>query len=380
MNILDITVLCRVVDNFGDIGVVYRLLKALSEKNNSFKINLRLVIDNLQSFKNICPEIDENKEIQTFNNWKIFLWNSENCLDEFKKNPPHIILECFQCGRPDWLDKLLFEIKIPNICQIIMIDYLTAEPYAETFHKLLSLTRSSRVPKVNFMPGFTPKTGGLIISGEEFEFIKNQNNLQKTQSKISIFFFSYKKNLNPVLNAFEKFRKSKNINLNVSLARGIGFESFLNAFYSVEDKNQRKVFNLQKLDFIPQEKWDKLLFENDILFIRGEDSLSRACLYGKPFVWNAYEQSENYQLVKVKALLEVMKPHFTEYLFKIVENLWISYNSTGENLENYTFDFLQNYENLKTCFMNFSESLVKNGNLAENLLNFISELKIYPKV
>ena len=51
-----------------------------------------------------------------------------------------------------------------------MLDYLTAEPYAETFLCLKSLSRSARVQKVNFMPGFTPKTGGLIL---DRQFLKS---------------------------------------------------------------------------------------------------------------------------------------------------------------------------------------------------------------
>ena len=49
----DITILCRVVDNFGDVGFAYRLARALKNlQKNHFKekTNLRLVIDDLHSF------------------------------------------------------------------------------------------------------------------------------------------------------------------------------------------------------------------------------------------------------------------------------------------------------------------------------------------
>ena len=170
---LDITILCKVVDNFGDIGFVYRLARSLSDLCPNLK--LRIVADNLKSFSLLCPEIDPLKDDQNANGWQIFNWNAEKtCLETFRKNPPKIILECFQCGRPEWLETLLFTEKIPNVAHIIMIDYLTAEPYAETFHKLKSLTRSAKVQKVNFMPGFTKKTGGLILDKPFLDPLKNR--------------------------------------------------------------------------------------------------------------------------------------------------------------------------------------------------------------
>ena len=52
---MQITVLCKVVDNFGDIGVVYRLSKQLKKLNPANQINL--VTDNLQSFNKICSNV-----------------------------------------------------------------------------------------------------------------------------------------------------------------------------------------------------------------------------------------------------------------------------------------------------------------------------------
>ena len=68
---IDITILCKVVDNFGDIGVVLRLSKALLEvqKQNSAifpEINIRIVSDNLKSFSLLEPKINENLDVQSF--------------------------------------------------------------------------------------------------------------------------------------------------------------------------------------------------------------------------------------------------------------------------------------------------------------------------
>lgn len=372
---MDITILCKVVDNFGDIGVVYRLARAIEDVKSKFEqvssINIRIVVDNLKAFANIVPGIDVSADVQQFGKWQIFLWNSERCFEEFDKNPPEVILECFQCGRPEWLDELLFVKKVPNVVNIFMIDYLTAEDYAETFHCLQSLTRSSRVKKVNFMPGFTSKTGGLILDDafvSSLEKVKalRENNSCDLNKEFEIVYFSYPKDLVPVIKAFESFENSCGKKVKVLLANGAGKASFVSSWTECGKK-----IGLEELDFIPQEQWDYLLCKTPLLFIRGEDSLARACLAGNPFVWHAYPQSEDYQLVKVGALLNQMKPFFSEQLFGIVEKCWYVYNGTAGDLQSAVLDFLLNFENLKDGFEKFATNLKKNGDLAFHLMTFI---------
>ena len=422
-SVLDITLLCKVVDNFGDIGVVYRLARALtdifkggeslplvgtslpptpsagddSSPATPPKLNLRIIADNLESFRLLCPQIDPKKEEQTVNGWQIYNWNAgTTCLNAFRKNQPRIIIECFQCGRPDWLETLLFTEKVPDVVHIIMLDYLTAEDYAETFHKLKSLTRSARVQKVNFMPGFTQKTGGLILdkpfmesllardskNAEKRAEVSGGTSLSSESESFNAVFFSYPRDWTPAIRALQKFNEEKAMGaLNVLLARGAGYESFLNAYKSVaatKEAGGKTLFTLTELNFLPQTEWDFLLTHTPLLFIRGEDSLSRACLCGVPFVWHAYPQTEEYQLVKVQALLERMRPHFAPHDFAFVERCWQVYNTTNasaRDLEDSLYAFLRAYSDLKPGFADFSASLLKNGDLAQNLFEFIDSKK-----
>lgn len=372
---IDITILCKVVDNFGDIGTVYRLARALEEvcadKNDFPALRLRIVTDNLKSFGALMPEVSCEKKLQTVKNWEIYDWNADSiCLDAFKNHPPHIVLECFQCGRPDWLERLLFDIKLPETVHIIMLDYLTAEDYAETFHRLDSLTRSARVTKINFMPGFTDKTGGLILDNNFMQASEECKTEKKTnplfgKSCFNVLFFSYPADWRPAVKALADFKRGK---LRVLAAQGAGLESFIKSYNECG-----KPFDCRILDFLPQIEWDSLLCRADLLFIRGEDSLSRACLAGIPFVWNAYPQSEDYHLVKVRALLEKMRPFFGAEDFAALERCWISYNGGGGNIEESIKVFLHKYDELQKGFFDFSESLKKNGNLAFNLMTFITE-------
>lgn len=366
---MPITVLCKVVDNFGDIGVVWRLCCQLSNqiKKENFTSKINLIVDDLASFNKICNSVDSNKSFQIVENINIFNWNDEKlCYDEFSKNDGEnlsVILEVFQCGRPSWMEKILFEDKLNRTVQIIMIDYLTAEKYAEDFHCLQSLTRSSKVQKVNFMPGFTNKTGGLIIDSEWEHFCDYKKN--KT-----LLCFTYDRNWDALANACKK----SNYIEKVLIAPGKGFESLKKSFYSnfIKDSNLK----IEELSFMNQNEWDKMLKNCGVLFIRGEESMSRACLSGIPFVWHAYPQSDEYQLIKVRALLERMSIHFKCEDFKIIEKVWILINSAESEVEQEVFekailDFFDNAEKLVYGFREFALDLRKNGDLCSNLMTFI---------
>ncbi|MBR2107977.1 MAG: elongation factor P maturation arginine rhamnosyltransferase EarP, partial [Treponema sp.] len=264
---------------------------------------------------------------------------------------------------PSWMEKILFEEKLNRTVQIIMIDYLTAEKYAEDFHCLQSLTRSSKVQKVNFMPGFTNKTGGLIIDSEWEYFCDYKNN--KT-----LLCFTYDRNWDALANACKK----SNYIEKVLIAPGKGFESLKKSFYSnfIKDSNLK----IEELSFMNQNEWDKMLKNCGVLFIRGEESMSRACLSGIPFVWHAYPQSDEYQLIKVRALLERMSIHFKCEDFKIIEKVWILINSAESEVEQEEFeksilDFFDNAEKLVYGFREFALDLRKNGDLCSNLMTFI---------
>ena len=135
------------------------------------------------------------------------------------------------------------------------------------------------------------------------------------------------------------------------------------------------------MDFCNQSEWDNLLLNCSFLFIRGEDSLSRACLSGIPFVWHAYVQSEDYQLVKVKALLEIMRKYFKKNQFEVIENLWLLINQSDfQTNQNIDFEeknqkikqlcdsFIERGDELTVGDRKFAQDLRKNGDLCQNII------------
>ena len=366
---MEITVLCKIVDNFGDIGVVWRLCRQIKNIRNNYRINL--ITDNLEVFNKINDTVKVDVPFQTVENINVYDGNDfDYCYECFRQNDGEklsIILECFQCGRPDWMEKILFDDKLNRTVNIVMIDYLTAEPYAETFHCLKSLTRSAKVQKVNFMPGFTSKTGGLIID-DDWKILPEYN------KDGPAFVFTYERNWEGLASALEEWCE-KSPQKKVLLAQGRGFDSFKNAWKTCSGQNKDR---LTELDYLNQNDWDETVKKCSVLFIRGEESMSRACLSGIPFVWHAYPQSDEYQLVKVNALLERMKGYFSESLFEVVKRIWLDFNSpenqiSSTELKQAALDFLNNIEDLQKGFADFARDLQKNGDLVHNLMTFIEK-------
>lgn len=362
---MKITVLCKVVDNFGDIGVVYRLVKQLESENPDIEFNL--VVDDLVSFHKINNQINPTLKFQKLNSINVYSWNAFNfCYEQFLQNDGEklqIILEMFQCGRPDWMEKILFETKLNRTVQIIMVDYLTAEKYAEDFHCLQSLTRSAKVKKINFMPGFTEKTGGLTID-------EKWKQLPVYKKDGEILFFCYDRNWSFLKNAICNVCGDKK----VFVAQGKGHDTFINS----DCKNR---INYEDLPFLNQNEWDELMKNCSVLFIRGEESMSRACLSGIPFIWHAYPQSDEYQLVKVRALLERMKRHFKNDDFDVVEKLTLAFNQPEKDvdekeIQQLTENFLQKSELIQYGYSDFALDLRKNGDLATNLMTLIEKIGI----
>ncbi len=399
---MNVTLLCKVVDNYGDIGFVYRLARALSSVRPEW--HLSIVTDNLKSFSLLAPGLDESAPVQKYTwnrsvslcpEWTFLQWNDDfDCPAFFKKSPSPLILECFQCGRPDWLEKILFadgKKSLKNeITRIIEIDYLTAEDYAEEFHKMPSATRSAFVKKSFFMPGFTEKTGGLVLDENWLEAVKcaktkRKNQLEnppasKEKSECKILMFSYERDFSRVVKALARFKSEKMPNLKVYLAQGRGKDSFLTAWTQA-----KKPFELVELPFLSQLDWDSFLASCDFLFVRGEDSLSRAALSGLPFVWHAYPQDDEYQAVKVQALLDRMKAFYEPDFFDLLSSYWKAYNvhsGGGQDSEEGLFNLLDYYFSHKTDsslggglgIQAFSDSIEKAGDLAKNLCGYIESL------
>jgi uncharacterized repeat protein (TIGR03837 family) len=401
---VDIDILCKVVDNFGDIGVACRLARALSELPEPPR--LRLVVDDLGAFSALDPAVDTRAPNQLVHGWEIHPWKGSGvaeALRVFRARPPRIVIECFACGRPDWLEELLFDPEGQG-CFIVDLEHLTAEPWAEDFHRLPSLTRSKAVRKAIFLPGFAEGTGGLILDSS---FARSRERAVAGPGRLALrrellaamaaggagrvggdggedggparpeeaFWlgvFSYERDYGRIVADLAAFGRGRSLLVLAAAGRSQG--CLLEAW-----SRAGKPFGLVTLPFLPQELWDSLLLACDFSIVRGEDSWSRAALSGRPFLWQAYPQEGRHHLVKVRAFLEALRPFLPEASFAALEALYLAFNDrerdwSGERGEEELLPVLEDHPGLLLGFSAFSASAAGRGDLAANLLTFLAEI------
>ena len=67
-------IFCRVVDNFGDIGVTWRLAKQLTQEHG---FAVRLWVDNLSAFHAICPAVIVDRDTQIVAGVQLYWWRDD---------------------------------------------------------------------------------------------------------------------------------------------------------------------------------------------------------------------------------------------------------------------------------------------------------------
>jgi len=415
--ITTIDILCRVVDNFGDIGVAYRLAKALSDLDPG--LGLRLVVEGLEAFRALAPEIDPGRDVQELRGWTVLRWDAapEAVEAAYRGERPRFVVECFACGKPDWFEALVFDDALPGETVILNLEYLTAEPYARDFHLLQAATRSSRVRKFFFMPGFEEGTGGLVIDGrfrasrERFLGARGGSgsdragpatagatpascgtSLARLRSEAAaaagigleagwaerfwVCVFGYERDYSRIVVDLAAFSErlgdgsTRGGGILVLAAAGKSQACFMGAW-----EEAGRPFPALALPFLSQESWDELLLGSDFLIVRGEESLARAALSGRPFLWQSYPQAEKHQLVKVEAFLERLRPCFGPIDFEVLEKAYRAFNDRLADAPDLGgreefLPLLERLPELERGFERFSAEVAAMGDLAQRLLTF----------
>ena len=220
-----------------------------------------------------------------------------------------VVIEAFACHLPKPYIQAMVQMASDQAPIWINLEYLTAEAWADDMH-LMPSPQNNGLNKYFYFPGFTPKTGGVLlgdwreVTSDKKKSPPNSLSLvlqscRPDSKKISVF--NYKQApLNTWLNSVNQ----------AALAHGDKVDVFLCADQNVSDSTQ-KAFSLEgsavkliQLPFIPQEDYDYLLSVCDMNLVRGEDSFVRAQWAGKPFIWDIYPQSDLVHEIKLEAFLD----------------------------------------------------------------------------
>ena len=125
-------IFCRVIDNFGDIGVCWRLARQLAAEHNQ---RVRLWVDDLDSLIRIWPETCQLDQ-QQIAGVNVCRWNPEFCADV---QIADVVIEAFACDIPAlYLDEMAQLKHLGQTPVWVNLDYLSAESWVEEFHRMPS--------------------------------------------------------------------------------------------------------------------------------------------------------------------------------------------------------------------------------------------------
>jgi uncharacterized repeat protein (TIGR03837 family) len=276
-------VFCRVIDNFGDVGVTWRLCSALAARGMA----VRLWIDDASALAWMAPHGAHGVQVRP---WADALQAGD---------PGHVVVEAFGCHLPDAFVARMAAQPVAPVW--INLEYLSAEAYVERSHGLRSPQFSgpgAGLDKWFFYPGFTPATGGLLqhpplpVPAAAAAWLV-QRGWAPAVGERSVLLFGY---ASPAL---------------PSLLAALADQPSL--LWVPPGPLQAQLtgqplppgLRLQPLTWLPLEEFDLLLTHADLKLVRGEDSFVRAQLLGAgPVLWQIYPQDDGAHAPKLDAWLD----------------------------------------------------------------------------
>jgi len=299
-------IFCRVVDNYGDIGVCWRLARQLVTEHGC---RPRLWVDQLDSLARLCPDIDPTLACQEAGGVEIHRWDQpfpEGAAAE-------LVIEAFGCGLPQpYLAAMVARVEAGTPPCWINLEYLSAEDWVASHHRLPSPHPRLPLTKHFFIPGFTPNSGGLLreagLLQRRHDWRVNWAELglpAPEPDEVSVSLFCYD---NPALPEALQTWSVSGQRIRCLLAPGpaqaqaaawLGLSTF-----EPGGTQRRGQLSLCALPFYEQEAYDHLLWSCDLNFVRGEDSFVRAQWAARPLLWQAYPQQDKVHLAKLAAFLD----------------------------------------------------------------------------
>lgn len=315
-------IFCRVIDNFGDIGVTWRLARQLAAEHGRI---VRVWVDDLSRLHALCPGADATKAWQVVDGVEVFQMSEESGF----ARPAEVVVEAFGCGLPENYLRVVSDR--PSKPLWVVLEYLSAEPWVSGHHGLPSPHPRLALPRYFYFPGFGPGTGGLLREAdllqrrEAFDGAARQAWWARlgfdvpSPDALVVSLFAYPHApVQPLLQACAN-----------SSARTILVLPDGPIAREVRTRYQDGSGHLQLryLPFLPQVEYDALLWACDINLVRGEDSFVRAQWAGRPFVWHIYPQAEEAHRIKLEAFLDVLAPHFSAAAAQAIRDFWHAWNS-----------------------------------------------------
>jgi uncharacterized repeat protein (TIGR03837 family) len=429
-----IAIFCQVVDNYGDIGVSWRLARQWASEAG---LQITLWVDDWLSFQKICAELDPALPQQTIAGVRVRHWldvelagangdgasGASRAIGDSEAAFADVVLEMFGCTLPE---PVLSAMQATRPLWI-NLDYLSAEDWVEGCHGAAS-------PQVNgmtryfFFPGFTSKTGGLLAERDlpqrRDAFLADAAQQARFWQDVGVSWPDMSVNdgtgpgaagapapLLVSLFCYPGAPVAKLLDLWAGAAQGVrclvpqGVASRALLDYWQTELQPGRVYtrgmlSLQIIPFVDQPDYDRLLWACDLNFVRGEDSFVRAQWAGKPFIWHIYPQEEAVHLDKLRAFMARYTGRLTGAgmdlaadagsaaggrdadagrpdtdLAAALYRFALGWNGGDEQAMQLDWPALiEKFVPWRQHSVAWAQQLAQNGNLADNLLQFIQKI------
>lgn len=299
-----IGIVCKVIDNYGDAGFSLRLAKALAAQGHETV----LFHDDSAIFIALYPNQDAKALTLVDARQANFSAN------EFK--PLDLLVEPFGTSSEQTGHRFDLALKAQHPeTPWLVIDYLSAEDWIESFHLGNSICPNSGHKTSYFYPGFTNRTGGLIHCDYPAR-LKHNRQLNLAEG-LRLFVFSYPDAPWRALLGWAEQRESSEPPITIGMA---GKQSQI-----------AEPSGVSWLSFCGQTEFDDLLAQYDVLFVRGEDSFVRAQLAGLPLIWQIYATGDNAHKEKLAHFFRRYSAELSSECAAALWNCWASWNNLQES-------------------------------------------------
>lgn len=297
-------VFVRVIDNYGDAGVGWRLSCLLAEY---LHMHVRLWIDDTDALNKLVPAPEQQTQIT------IEAWQGDAMMQQqlSAAADPVLVIETFGCELPPQVLERMGQ------CRPLWLnwEYLTAEDWAVGLHAMSSL-QPNGLEKYFWFMGIDADSGGLL---REPDYLAEREKFRQQPQLQQAFRQEYGLPLQHTGQLWLVFAytsgqwaqwmamwQQADTPVTLWLAGGQVIESLRAAKLIAPEELQQEGdicelgnVTLVRIPFVPQAAFDRLLWLADAAIVRGEDSFVRALWAGLPFFWHIYRQDDDVHLQKL---------------------------------------------------------------------------------
>jgi uncharacterized repeat protein (TIGR03837 family) len=326
----------KVVDNFGDAGVGWRLARQLVDEHG---LDVTLWQDDLTPLSRIAANVDPLLMIQSAAGVTLRRWGEP----VFDVAPADVVVEAFGCGLPASYTAAM--ARLSPAPAWFVLEYLSAEPWVDGAHGLGSRHPQLSLPRRFWFPGFTAKTGGLLrergLPEARDAFARDDAAHQALWSRldvpapaadeIRVTLFCYP---NPALPALLDAWADGDDRIVCLVPQGVATGAIdLWSSGNVPHRDHplhRGRLSVYSIPFVPQDEFDWLLWSSSINLVRGEDSFVRAQWAARPCAWHIYPQLDGAHWPKLEAFLDRYVADLDGDAAAAVRAFWRAWNGAAD--------------------------------------------------